>query len=99
MSKCLSLALYFISYLPLWISVLFIDIKSLAIDKTCHPFTEEVSIPVIIIVMLVSALYTFAKMAPSGHENTIEYEIKEEKEQKTATIDFLLSYTVFLFSL
>lgn len=98
MSKCLSFALYFISFMPLWISVIFIDIKSLFIDKTDSPWMERMSIAGLIIMILACMVFVLVKMAPSSHENANGYSIQEAKEQKTATIDFLLSYIMPLYA-
>ena len=98
MSRCFSFSLYYISFFPLWISVIFIDIKSIFIDKTDNRIVEIVSIPVIIILMIVCTALVFLKLSSKSHENTTEYEIREAKERKRITMDFLLSYVMPLFA-
>lgn len=52
MSKIFSMCLYFISFAPLWLSVIFIDVKSI-IENDQNLATEIISISMILIGMLV----------------------------------------------
>ena len=52
MSKLFSFSLYYISFAPLWISVLFIDIKS-CIENSSDLWTEKISIGVILVSALI----------------------------------------------
>ena len=55
MNIMLSFSLYFLSFVPLWITVLFINIKSL-IMKSQNPYTEILSIIFIILFSAISLL-------------------------------------------
>ena len=98
MSKCLSFALYFISYLPLWASVIFIDIKSMVENGRENVLTDIISVSVILVVLFFSLIVVFMQLTPRGRENTVSYEIKTAKEQKTVTVDYLMSYILPLFA-
>ena len=91
MSVSLSFALYIISFLPLWISVVFIDVMSI-LDGGSYLWTEWISIAVILVTLLASNIVLFTSLIPKSHENMICYEIREAREQKMVTAEFLLSY-------
>lgn len=98
MSGYLSYILYFASFAPLWMSVIFIDCKSLFIDKTEYRYTEILSIVLIILGMILSIIILCNRLYRQKLENSIQYEIKIAKEQKTVTADFLLTYILPLFA-
>ena len=98
MSKCLTFALFFISYLPLWVSVVFMDIKSIVESNMKDSYIEIASIIVIILILIASLIMVCVQLASGSRENTISYEIKEAKEQKMVTFEFLLSYILPLFA-
>ena len=56
MSKIFSMCLYFISFAPLWLSVIFIDVKSI-IENDQNLATEIISISMILIGMLVVCIW------------------------------------------
>ena len=55
MSKIVSNCLYFTSFLPLWISIIFIDIKSM-FENTENLWTEIISVFIIVLVGIVSTI-------------------------------------------
>ncbi len=88
--------MYFLSFVPLWITVLFIDIKSL-VDGGGEKWTEIISITGILLGILVSMILLFAKFFMAGDEKYI-LRLHEAKESKTITAEFLLSYILPLFA-
>lgn len=96
MSIFVSFSMYFLSFVPLWITVLFIDIKSL-IDGGRDKWTEIISITGILLGMLVSLIILFVKFFVTDDEKYV-LTIQEAKESKTITAEFLLSYILPLFA-
>lgn len=97
MSKIFSMCLYFASFLPLWISVLFIDIKNL-IEGTQNYWTEIISISCIWTGMLFALVVIMVELKIRGKEGSTAYHLTNAKEEKTVTADFLLSYILPLFA-
>ena len=96
MSVFVSFSMYFLSFAPLWITVLFIDIKSL-VDGGGNKWTEIICITGILLGTLISAIILFAKFYVTDDER-YSLAIQEAKESKTITAEFLLSYILPLFA-
>ena len=96
MSIFVSFSMYFLSFVPLWITVLFIDIKSL-VDGGGDKWTEIISITGILLGLLVSLIILFVKFFVTDDEKYV-LTIQEAKESKTITAEFLLSYILPLFA-
>lgn len=96
MSVFVSFSMYFLSFVPLWITVLFIDIKSL-VDGGGDKWTEIIGITGILLGLLISAIILFAKFFVTDDEK-YTLTIQEAKESKTVTAEFLLSYILPLFA-
>ena len=96
MSVFVSFSLYFLSFVPLWITVLFIDIKSL-VDGGGDKWTEIISISGILLGLLVSMIILFLKFFVTDDEKNV-LTINDTKESKTITAEFLLSYILPLFA-
>ncbi|MBR6094061.1 MAG: hypothetical protein IKP92_03445 [Lachnospiraceae bacterium] len=96
MSIFVSFSMYFLSFVPLWITVLFINIKSL-IDGGGDKWTEIISITGILLGLLVSLIILFVKFFVIDDEKYV-LSIQEAKESKTITAEFLLSYILPLFA-
>lgn len=97
MSLVTSFSLFFLSFAPLWISILFIDIRSV-LENQSEILTEKYSIVVILILSLVSFLILkrfFNKEDKSGAQ---EFVIETVEEEKTITSEYLLSYILPLFA-
>lgn len=97
MSKFVSICLYFTSFFPLWISILFIDIKSLS-ENTNNLWTERISICIILLISLISLLvlrFTFSEKSKEGSTRVM---VKNVKTEKTITSEYILSYIVPLFA-
>jgi len=97
MSKVLSLSLYYTSFVPLWLSILFIDIKS-CIENSEHLWTEKLSIGCILILGLVSLVALMVALCTNGKEGTEPYCLKSAQEEKSITAEYLLSYILPLFA-
>lgn len=100
MSKIFSLSLYHISFAPLWISILFIDIKS-CIENTSNLWTEYISIVCILFscfIALIVSLVSLVKMYTGGKEGTTQQTLMSATEDKTITAEYLLSYILPLFA-
>ncbi|MDL2302467.1 hypothetical protein LJC58_08945 [Lachnospiraceae bacterium OttesenSCG-928-D06] len=97
MSKLFSMSLYFTSFAPLWISVLFIDIKSM-IENQSGLWTEKVSVMCIAFCSLISLIVLIFELCENGKEGTNRFVIKYAKEEKTITAEYLLSYILPLFA-
>lgn len=97
MSLILSFCMYYLSFMPLWVTVLFIDIKSL-IEGRDYKGTETLSIVLIIIFLIVTILYMLWYFNRFNEGFIEEYEIVKVKESKMVTAEFLLSYILPLFA-
>lgn len=92
MSALLSFSLFFVSFLPLWISILFIDIKSVFIDRTQYPFTEWISIITIALGLILSMIIVLAAFLKKEYGSSGIYTLKEAKLNKTVTFNFMMTY-------
>lgn len=97
MSKLFSLSLYYISFAPLWLSIIFIDVKS-CIENLNNLWTEKISIGIIIMCTLICLIIFWIEFKSSGKESAIPEVLKQAKEEKTMTAEYLLSYILPLFA-
>ena len=97
MSKLFLMSLYYISFAPLWVSVLFIDIKSIVenSEKVC---AETIGVTAILVLSLICLSILFFELFANKKEGTNRYEIKSVKEEKSITAEYLLSYILPLFA-
>lgn len=98
MSIFVSFSMYFLSFVPLWITVLFIDIKSL-IEGGGDKWTEITSISGILLGVLIALIILFVKFFAADDDEKYVLTIQEAKESKTITAEFLLSYILPMFAL
>ena len=91
MSIITGFSMFFLSFFPLWISVLFLDIKSIC-EGNPNIQTEAISVLLILIVGIISLIILMLEFNPK------EYSIITAIEEKTITADFLLSYILPLFA-
>ena len=97
MSKLLLSSLYFTSFIPLWVSILFIDFKSL-FDNNDNTWTERISISIILLIGLVSIGIVLLAFTTNSKEGVSMHVIKDVTEDKTITSEYLLSYILPLFA-
>lgn len=97
MSKIFSLSLYHTSFAPLWISILFIDIKN-CIENPSNRWTEIISISCILISCLIALIVLMVALCANGKEGTTPHKIVSAAEEKTISAEYLLSYILPLFA-
>ena len=102
MGKCMrtilfSISMYFMSFTPLWISVIFIDAMSI-LQGERYCLTEYISIIGILIGAAISARLIYCEFTKCGSEDARWNQIKDVKEEKTLTSEFLLAYILPLFA-
>jgi hypothetical protein len=96
-SKIFSLSLYHTSFVPLWISICFIDLKSI-LEKSPDVVTEIVSISTILITLLISFFVLLFALSVHGKDGTIPLILVSATEEKSITAEYLLSYILPLFA-
>ncbi len=97
MSVLFPMCMFFMSYIPLWISILFIDIESI-LEKSGPFFTEYASIVSIIFAILVSIIVITIQLRRQSAEGAIKHTIESVTEQKAISAEYLLSYILPLFA-
>ena len=97
MSRIFSLSLYHTSFAPLWISILFIDIKS-CIENPSNLWTEYISIGCILISCLIELIVLLIALCTNGKEGASPHKVVSAIEEKTITAEYLLSYILPLFA-
>lgn len=97
MSLPISFSMFFLSFTPLWISILFIDIKSL-IENEEYLYTEIISISTIVIVSIISIIVLLANIKSRNTNGAETFSIVKASEEKTITAEFFLSYILPLFA-
>lgn len=97
MSILFSCSLFYLSFAPLWLSILFIDIKNIIIG-TPNYCTELISIICIVLFAIISCIILYFKLYINGKEGSNEYTIIKLIEKKSITAEFLLSYILPLFA-
>lgn len=97
MTKCGSSLLFFTSFFPLWISILFIDIKS-CIENSDYLLTEKISIVILSLGILVSSISLGLVLYNNSKEANDKVILKEVYEDKIITTDYLLTYILPLFA-
>lgn len=91
MAGLFSLSLFYLSFLPLWLSVIFIDVRS-CWGSTNNLYTEYISIVCIILCFILSFYYVYKILLCPTNENTSSYILKKAEEEKSISSEYLLSY-------
>lgn len=97
MSAIASFSIFFLSFCPLWISVIFVDGISLW-RGTEFPYTELISIALIAIFGVLSLLVLLRIFDVKNSNGAQSYTVSSAAEEKTITSEFLLSYILPLFA-
>lgn len=97
MSLIASLSMFFLSFTPLWLSVLFLDIKSI-VSSSENLYTEWISIISIGILSAISLLVLLVSLNTKKRAGIQKYRIVNINEEKTVTAEYLLSYILPLFA-
>lgn len=95
MSIFFSASLYFLSFIPLWVSIIFMDAKSI-LEGSSDIITEVISIISILLGLATATIIVFTKFG--GKKKGQPYTLLEAKKIKTITTEFLLSYILPLFA-
>ena len=91
MSKFFSASLYFVSFFPLWLSILIIDLLSI-LKGTDYKTTEIISIVCILIATIISLIIVYRGLHNRGKEGSRQYTLVIAKEEKLITAEYLCSY-------
>lgn len=98
MSIITNFCLFFLSFAPLWVSVLFIDALSI-IQGNPNKWTEYISIALILLFGFVSIfILRHILHIKEGADNVKEFEIVEKCEEKKISAEYVLSYILPLFA-
>ena len=97
MSILSSLSMFYLSFTPLWLSILFIDIKSIH-EGGPNLVTEKYSILVILLVGIASLIILMLSFDRKSRDGVQSYSIESVEEEKTITTEYLLSYILPLFA-
>lgn len=96
MNKFFKISMFITSFIPLWASVVFLDILSLQ-DKSQFHTTEIIGLVIMGIMLLFSIviiIISINHVSPTDFQN---YTIVEVSQEKGVTSEFLLSYILPLF--
>lgn len=98
MNKYFKISMFITSFIPLWITVLFIDIMAIFTEEK-NLYTEKIGITVIIIALIFSTIIIIKSMENVKKTNNYEtFKIIEATQEKGITSEFLLSYILPLFA-
>lgn len=92
-----SFSLFFLSLTPLWLSIGFIDGKSL-LDDNSNVYTEIISIVILVITMLISSIVVIVSFKKGNNAGAQPYILKSIKEEKLITAEYVLTYVLPLFA-
>lgn len=87
MSKLFTSALFFISFAPLWLSVIFVDTVSL-LEDTQSSGIEKIGISTILVVFSISLVFVLKKLRVEANSEAERYTILTVTEEKTVTSEF-----------
>lgn len=91
-----SLCMFFLSFTPLWLSVVFIDIISI-VRTSDHLYTEWISIILIACLFVTSLAVLLVSLNVKKRTGIQKYRISSVSEEKTITAEYLISYILPLF--
>lgn len=88
--------MYYLSFTPLWISVIFLEIMSLVhgSENKCTEIASLVLIPIAFIV----AVFVMRKGLKPVKTGAVKYDLEEATEEKLLTAEFLATFIVPLFA-
>lgn len=96
MSIVFSVSLFFMSFIPLWISILFVDIKSIITGGEI--WTEIISIAIIAMHSLISVYVLWSELKSKPRSGEKIYKLVSSSEEKSISAEYLLSYILPLFA-
>lgn len=89
-------SMYYLSFTPLWVSVIFIEIMSLWHGAE-YKGTEIVSLVLIPVVFIVAIIMMRRGLKPTK-TGAVKYELEEAVEEKLVTAEFLATFIIPLFA-
>lgn len=89
-------SMYYLSFTPLWISIIFIEVMSL-IHVTDSLWTEKIAL-IAIPVFFFAALIVMVRGLRTTKIGSQRYRIKEAREEKLITAEFLATFIIPLFT-
>ena len=93
-------AIYFLSFVPLWISILFVDIIS-CLRNDNYLLTEIISMIVIPVGMIISSVIVWNRLSSKRSkrkQNMESYVIEAAKEERFGAAEFLMAYVLPFFA-
>lgn len=98
MNKLFKAAMFFTSFIPLWITIVFLDIMSIIDKMNTNIKTEVIGICCIVAGLITSAIIIFHSMRSVTDNDYTKYKILTVEQEKGITSEFLLSYILPLFA-
>lgn len=90
--KLISFSMFILSFFPLWVSILFIDIRSIY-NNDLLIYTERISVLVLLLVNVLAFIIFFKEIYfCCQREGSNYYVLESVKEEKRITSEFLVSY-------
>lgn len=97
MNKLFKSAMFFTSFLPLWITILFINIMSIY-NNEINLYSEYIGAICIIVGLFISVIIIWGSMKSIKNSDFKKYKVIEASQEKGITSEFLLSYILPLFA-
>lgn len=97
MGKFFKIAMFFTSFIPLWITVIFIDILSI-LKHNKFLITEYIGLSCIVLALIFSTIIIYGSMKNIKSTDYYPYKICSAVQEKGITSEFLLSYILPLFA-
>lgn len=97
MNRYFKISMFYTSFIPLWVAILFIDILSLIRDNS-NPYTEIIGISLIMLGMIFSIIVILGSLKIVAREHGMSYRIINAQQEKGMSSEFLLSYILPLFA-
>lgn len=97
MLRIVPLCMYFLSFIPLWIAVVFLDIQSI-MSNNKHIMTEIVSIVLIALGTIISWRILGKSFRKAKEKKNNEYRLTQAREMKSVTAEYTLTYVIPLFA-
>ena len=97
MSIIASLCMFFLSFTPLWLSVIFMDVMSI-VENSENLYTEWISIFLIVFLSASALIVLLVSLNTKKRVGVQKYRITGVNEEKTITAEYLLSYILPLFA-
>ena len=97
MSLIASFCMFFLSFAPLWLSVLWVDVISI-LENDEYLYAEWISILLIVFLFVFSLIVLWITLNTKKRTGIIKYRISSVNEEKTISAEYLLSYILPLFA-